>query len=323
MLGWDREEPQMQVTVLGSINVDSILSVAALPGPGETVLAHAEARLPGGKGANQAIAAARMGAETAMVGAVGGDPEGAWMRAQLSEHGVDVTRVQSLGGAATGAATIAVDDAGENLIVVLPGANARLTAGHVPSALPGLLLAQLEIPVAAVAAALDRADGPVLLNAAPTVPDAAALFPRCDVVIVNQHELGLYAGTGRIEGKDAAAAAARKLLSRRDQTFVVTLGAGGALAVRADRDLHVPAVPVTPLDTVGAGDCFCGALAALLAEGRPLDAALAVANAAAALCTQARGAAPAMPRRAAVEALCDAPTDSSPPIKKARAHPID
>ncbi|MBN8818843.1 MAG: ribokinase [Sphingomonas sp.] len=305
----------MRVTVLGSINVDTILSVVELPRPGETVMASASVRAPGGKGANQAVAAARMGASTSMIGAVGDDPDGAWMRSLLEKDGIAVASVLALPGVATGAAAIAVDARAENLIIVSPGANSALTPSALPTPTDDVLLAQFEVPVATIAAAFADARGPRLLNAAPAMAEGAFLFAQSDVVIVNEHELAFYAGCDAIETREAAETAARPLLSRDDQAIVVTLGADGALAIWRDRAVHVPGLPVTPVDTVGAGDCFCGSLAALIAEGRSLEAALPLANAAAALCTQARGAAPAMPRRSAVEAFCDAPKDRASPVK--------
>ena len=300
----------MGARVLGSINVDIILSVAALPRPGETVLASGSDRLPGGKGANQAVAAVRMGAATAMIAAVGADEAGAWMRGWLAEAGIDVTAVRALAGHATGAAYIAVDSAAENQIIVAPGANAHCAPDRLSAPENrDVLLAQLELPVATIASAFAE-PGPLrILNAAPAVPAAAAMFGDVDVLIVNQHELAYYLGVAAIESPRQALAA-RGLLTRSDQVAIVTLGAGGALAVWPDRAFHAPAVPVTPVDTVGAGDCFCGVLAALLDEGLSIEAALPFANAAAALCTQTRGAAPAMPTRPAVEAfLRNAPTE--------------
>lgn len=314
----------MQVTILGSINVDTILSVDALPRPGETVLAHSSARLPGGKGANQAVAAARMGAATAMIGATGDDADGLWMRDLLSVEGIATDAVRTLPAMSTGAAAIAVDATAENLIVVVPGVNAALAATHLPATIAGVLLAQLEVPLDTIAAGLARANGPCLLNAAPAVAGAEELFGACDIVIVNEHELAFYARTPPSPSHDAIVLAARTLIASmeraRDPVVVVTLGGDGALAVWHGRALHVPAFPVVPVDTVGAGDCFCGALAALLAEGMALEAALPRANAAAALCTQARGAAPAMPHRAAVERFA---TDHAPRVKNATGASLD
>jgi ribokinase len=313
----------MGVTILGSINVDVILQVAALPRAGETVLADSATRLPGGKGANQAVAATRMGASTALIGAVGADEAGAWMRDGLERFGVDLSALVVAAGVPTGAAYIAVDATAENQIVVAPGANRALTPDRLPAAgAGGVLLAQLEIPIATVAAAL--APGRLrLLNAAPALPDAVRLFGQVDVLIVNQHELAFYLGVDAI-GDARAALAARALITRDDQVVIVTLGADGALAVWRDRAFHAPPVPVTPVDTVGAGDCFCGALAALLDEGWTIDAALPLANAAAALCTQSPGAAPAMPDRAAAEAfLRDRPTEYARAIKNPQAPVVE
>lgn len=290
----------MDVHILGSINVDTILSVDALPAAGETVLAAQVTRLPGGKGANQAVAAARMGARVAMTGAVGADADGDWMRAVLAGEGIDVGSIAILPDVPTGAALIAVDAAGENQIIVAPGANALLAPATAQDS--GLILAQLEIPLAVIATAFAASAGPRLLNAAPFIPAARALFADTDILIVNQHELAGYADLPAITSPAEAIAAARTLRAHPQQQVVVTLGGQGAVAVFDDGALHAPALPVTPRDTVGAGDCFCGALAALIAEGMDLAAALPIANAAAALCTQTVGAIPAMPARAAVMA---------------------
>lgn len=290
----------MDVHILGSINVDTILSVDALPAAGETVLATQVTRLPGGKGANQAVAAARMGARVTMTGAVGGDADGHWMRAVLEAEGIGVGGVALLADASTGAAMIAVDAAGENQIIVAPGANALLVP--VTAQEPGLILAQLEIPLDTIASAFAASSGPRLLNAAPFIAAARALFAHTDILIVNQHELAGYADVPPVAGPEEAIAAARTLRAHPRQQIVVTLGGQGAVAVFDDGAIHAPALSVTPRDTVGAGDCFCGALAALIAEGVDLADALPIANAAAALCTQTVGAIPAMPARAAVMA---------------------
>ncbi len=293
------ESKAMDVHILGSINVDTILSVDALPAAGETVLAEQVTRLPGGKGANQAVAAARMGARVTMTGAVGADADGDWMRAVLEGEGVDVGSIATLADAPTGAAMIAVDAAGENQIIVAPGANGQL-APDGGSEGAGLMLAQLEIPLDTIASAFAASSGPRLLNAAPFIPAARALFAHADILIVNQHELAGYAEVPAISGPAEAVAAARALRAHPQQQIVVTLGGQGAVAVFDDEAIHAPALSVAPCDTVGAGDCFCGALAALMAEGMGLADALPIANAAAALCTQTVGAIPAMPARAAV-----------------------
>lgn len=297
----------MAVQVAGSINVDLIQSVESLPRPGETVLAHASAQLPGGKGANQAVAAARMGAAVHFTGAVGDDASGRWMTDTLAAEGIDTTRIAADPALPTGLALIAVSRDGENQIIVNSGANGAIQPDAAQDLAPDarVLLAQQEIPLPALHAFFGApgADERLrILNAAPALPETASLFGLIDILIVNQHELAVYLGLAQAPQGIDQALVARQLISRDDQVVIVTLGAGGALAVWADRHLHVPALKVTPLDTIGAGDCFCGALAALLDAGWTIEAALPLANAAAALCTQKEGAIPAMPTRAEVDA---------------------
>jgi ribokinase len=300
----NRQERRVTIQLLGSINVDLIASVAALPKPGETILARSVARLAGGKGANQAVAAARMGAQVAMIGAVGEDDGGQWMLSELGRDGLDLSAVRILADEATGTAYIAVDAAGENQIIVSSGANARISAADLPglAADTRIRLAQLETPIDATAAFF--ADNRVIriLNAAPALPDAARLLPNVDLLIVNQTELAAYLGLSDLPATVESALIARALISRAEQAIIVTLGAGGAVVVRPGSHFHAPAMPVNAIDTIGAGDCFVGSLAALLDEGFAVEQALPTANAAAALCTTTHGAVPAMPLRAAVEA---------------------
>ena len=298
----------MAVQVAGSINVDLIQTVDTLPRPGETILAHSSKRLPGGKGANQAVAASRMGAVTRFTGAVGEDEEGRWMREILAHDGIDTSGIASLPGQLTGLALIAVDSGGENQIIVNPGANGAVSPGQARSLADDarVLLAQQEIPLETVRAffgAPGAAGKLRILNAAPAISGAASLFDLTDILIVNQHELAEYLHLERAPSGQDEALAARQLIRRDDQVVIVTLGAGGALAVWADRTFHAPAQPVTALDTIGAGDCFCGALAALLDAGETVESALPLANAAAALCTQKQGAIPAMPTREELESF--------------------
>ena len=301
----------MVVKVAGSINIDLVQSVSALPRPGETVMALASARLPGGKGANQAAAAARIGAPTRMIGAVGDDEGGRWMIDQLAACGVETGEIAQIPGVPTGAAYIAVDEAGENQIIVAPGANAALSAQHVSTASAGgdVLIAQLEVPIETVRAFFPPSPGACIriLNAAPAVAGAESLFDLADILIVNQHELAFYLRLPQAPRDVQGALAARTLISRAEQVVVVTLGALGAVAVRRDSHVHVPAFPVVPLDTIGAGDCFVGTLAAALdlsaSERMTVEEALPLANAAAALCTQKPGAIPAMPTLAEAQAL--------------------
>jgi ribokinase len=299
----------MAVCILGSINQDVIWRVAALPRPGETITARDMKLLPGGKGANQAIATARMGARTHMIGAVGADGHGDGLTAYLAASGVDVTHVARLADAPTGAAYIPIDDAGENLIIVVSGANARVTAADVTADAIGdarIFLTQLEMPVPAIAAFFERAGrvgGVRILNAAPALPEGATLFEAADMLIFNQTELASYLGLDGEPRTAEEASVARRLLTRPGQSAVVTLGAAGSVLVTADRVEFAPSSRVPVVDTTGAGDCFCGALAALLDEGLEAGQALRLANAAAALCVGKEGAGPAMPLRAEVEAF--------------------
>jgi len=308
----------MAVLVAGSINVDLIQSVESLPRPGETVLAHESVRLPGGKGANQAVAAARMGATTSLIASIGDDEAGLWMREQISAEGIDTSGLVTLAGQPTGTAYIAVDEAGENQIIVAPGANAGLDPRHVttPAATAKILLAQLEVPAETVHAfftAPASEERCRILNAAPALPEAASLFEHVDVLVVNEHELALYLGMANAPSGPERALEARQLIRRDEQVVVVTLGAQGAVAVRRGSHLHMPAIPVDPVDTIGAGDCFTGALAAAIDAGYTVEDALPFGNAAAALCTQKPGAIPAMPTRRDVETFLAATAKSSRP----------
>ncbi|MXP24974.1 ribokinase [Altererythrobacter indicus] len=297
----------MAVEILGSINVDIIAALANLPRPGETVLARSTEKLPGGKGANQAVAASRFGADTYMIGAVGKDGDGVWMRSILETDGVHLLPVDVASGTPTGMAYIALDAAGENQIIVAPGANMAITADAIGGAAPDarVFLAQLEVPIEAIAAFFnpDRVGhGLRLLNCAPAIPEARALFADTDILILNQTELAEYAELDTVNGVDDALAA-RQLITRDDQSIVVTLGAGGSCVVRRNSHCHAPAVKVVPVDTIGAGDCFVGALAALLDEGARLEDALPIANAAAAQATQVAGGVPSMPMRAMIDEM--------------------
>ncbi|HEX9063629.1 MAG TPA: ribokinase [Streptosporangiaceae bacterium] len=298
------------VTVVGSLNADLTLPVPHLPRPGETVLAAGQAHLAfGGKGANQAVAAAAFGGQVALIGRVGDDENGRAILADLSRQRVDARRVLVADGERTGTATIAVDPGGENLILVDPGANRRLTPADVtPAALgtPAVLLVQLEIPVPTVQAAVSGASPQtlVVLNPAPAVPVGRAVLGRVDILVPNRSELGLLAGT-EVPGTLAGIAElARRVAGRAD--VVVTLGADGALVVPGDRGqpVHIAAPVTEAVDGTGAGDCFCGCLAVLLAEGATTVAAAAqVAVAAAAISVAGRGARGRLPSRDEAERL--------------------
>jgi ribokinase len=287
------------VLVVGSVNVDLVTTVARLPGPGETVAGGTFARHGGGKGANQAVAAARWGAAVRFAGAVGDDDLGAAAVAELAAEGIDVTAVARVPGAPTGVASIVVDAAGENQIAVASGANAALDPGAALAALGPLdeaavvLNLELADPVVLAAARAARAAGLVLVvDPAPARALAAPLLDLAPVLVPN-------AGEARaLSGVDDPAAAGRALAARTGAPVVVTLGADGALLVHGDAVDAVAAPAVAAVDTTGAGDALCGVLAAELARGAPLAAALGEAVGAASASTGVPGARAGMPRRA-------------------------
>lgn len=282
------------VAVVGSANMDLVVQVPRLPRPGETVIGRRHFRNPGGKGANQAVAAARLGASVAMVGRVGDDDDGAQLLASLSNDGVDTTHVQT-GETPTGLALITVEDEGENAIVVSSGANDDVAVDDVDAARAviedaAVCLMQLEIPDAPVAEAARRCNGTVLLNPAPARALSADLLAAVDVLVPNEHELAVLADreTGDVT------AAARTL--GFDGTIVVTLGAEGAAIV--DRDgstTRVAAPQVEAVDTTAAGDAFCGAVAEALTRGAELVEAVRWACAAGAAAATSYGAQSSLP----------------------------
>ncbi|PYC79992.1 ribokinase [Streptomyces tateyamensis] len=295
----------MDIVVVGSVNLDQVIEVAALPRPGETVAGGPVRRLGGGKGANQAVAAARLGAAVALVGAVGSDPDSERLRAELAAEGVAVEHLAAVPGP-PGQAVVLVDRQAENCIVVSPGANAGLGPAAVAAAGPLLggarvVVAQLEVPLPAVLAAARLSRGTFVLNPAPVPATGlpAELWPLVDVLVPNRTELAALAGVAEVTDPAHAARLAAALPCART---VVTLGAAGALVCEGGAHELVPAPPVRAVDTTGAGDTFCGALAVALAEGRPLRQAAGFAVRAAALSVQQVGARAAMPGRGAVAA---------------------
>jgi ribokinase len=299
------------VTVVGSINQDMVARVPRLPGPGETVLGHDLVMVPGGKGLNQAVAAARAGATTAFVGMVGDDSAGQHLLAVLDEEGVDTRGVATV-GALTGRALISVADDGENHIVVVPGANASVSVAHVDRHHASVerarvLLAQLEIPLLAVEAALRRARASgvtTILNATPPLPLDAELLRLVDVLVVNEHEAAALAG-GSVSSSTDASDAGRALRASGWGVVVITLGSEGAVLVSENGVLHRPAIRVEVIDTTAAGDAFAGSFAARLAGGAELADALRWAVAAGALAVTAFGAAPSIPAGSDVQRLLD------------------
>jgi ribokinase len=296
----------VSVTVVGSLNEDVLVAVGRLPGRGETVIGRSAQVAPGGKGANQAAAAGRLGPGVHMIGRVGEDPAGNRQLAALADARVNVSRVHRTPGVPTGSATIPVEEGtGENLIVVVPGANAELRPedADVESVhRASVLLLQLEVPLETVRAAVRATTGTVVLNPAPSQPLPADLLAAVDVLVPNEHELAELAGAAA--GERPPAELVRLARSVASGSVVVTLGARGALVVPADGAVLMQAPPpVIPVDTTGAGDCFCGALAQALARGEELGPAVRYAVTAAALSTTGAGARGALPDDDAVRAL--------------------
>jgi ribokinase len=287
-----------QVVVIGSINVDLVVEVERLPAPGETVAGRRFSEHQGGKGANQAVAAARAGARVRLIGAVGDDERGRAALEALEEEGVDVGAVRRV-AAPTGVALVVVGPRGENQIAVAAGANEELTPEDVvTSGSSGVVLATFESPMPAVLAAVAAArnqGATAIVDPAPAHALPQALLELGPILTPNEHELTVAIGN------EDSAAALDELAARNGGPIIVTQGAAGALLAAGDRrdrfdGFRIPQV----VDTTGAGDAFNGALAAFLAEGRPLPSAVRLANAAAALSIGQRGAREGMPRRSAI-----------------------
>lgn len=292
------------ITIIGSINFDLIARSPKLPEPGETLTGSHFSSAAGGKGANQALAAARAGAPVRMVGAVGNDAFAAQAVALLRADGVDLSRVDTRGDA-TGIALITVEDSGENTIIVIPGANGLVTEDDVTIADldGGYLLLQMEIPLTVLEKAIamsQTSDTTCILNIAPWRDDAANLLPRADIIIANETEFDLAALHLELSGADRTA----KMIDFAEhygRTIIVTLGADGVMVATPDEHYNLPALPIKPVDTVGAGDTFCGYLAAGLDSGLALrDACQRAAKAASLACLKA-GAQPSIPTAAEIQ----------------------
>jgi ribokinase len=304
------ERSRDTLAVIGAINVDLVVRGARLPAPGETVIGGTFEQHHGGKGGNQAVAAARAlgtAGTVAMIGSVGDDALGTSAREVLALEGVDVEHVATDRSAATGVALIPVDASGENQITVAPGSNAGLTPALVREALDalgpraGAIVASLEVPLPAVEAAARWAHErglPVVVNPAPARPEAHDLLPFTTVVTPNAGELAILAA----QAEEPRGGAKRLAASYAGLAVVVTLGHEGAIAAGPDGELKVTAPKVRAVDSTGAGDALNGALAAGLLEGRPLDEALRRAVTAASLSVSAPGARGGMPAREAIDA---------------------
>jgi ribokinase len=293
------------ITVFGSVNLDLIGSVGRLPRPGETVSGGAFATAPGGKGANQALAAARAGASVRMVGAVGQDSFADQALVLLREGGVDLSRVRSV-AAPTGVALILVDAAGENVIAVMPGANNTVSSEDVEGLDFGpedVLLLQLEAPVAGVTAAAARAKAAganIVLNFAPFRPEALPLLRHITHLVVNESECELILDAEGVP-PDRLAGRALELAHGYGIVVCLTLGKDGVFTLEGDNAEWAPALAVEAIDTVGAGDTFCGYLAAALSEGMTAQRASYIAAAAGSLACTKSGAQPAIPFRDEVD----------------------
>jgi ribokinase len=299
-----------RVFVAGSINMDVVVTAGRHPRVGETIAGDSVLYFPGGKGANQAVAAAKLGAATTLIGRLGADAFGRDLKAFLAAQGINFDLLQETPDAHTGTAIITVANA-DNTIVVVPGANGLVSATDVaaaPLAKGDIAVSQFEIPQPAINAFFKRAraaGATTILNPAPAIEFGVQLLGLVDILILNESELGFLTKTELRDTDDPARfiEAARSLHGSTDKIICVTLGKRGVLALVDGRPMMIEGRAVKAIDTTGAGDCFVGALAAQLSGGKPLRDALGYANAAASICVQRMGAAPSMPTAAEVEAL--------------------
>lgn len=290
------------IVVVGSINMDLVVRAPRHPAPGETILGTDFQTFPGGKGANQAVAAARLGGKVMMVGRVGTDPFGDVLLANLNKDGVDTRYVYRTEATASGVALITVSESGQNNIVVVPGANWKLLPSDVQAAEPafkgaGVVLMQLEIPVETAAAAVHMAKkygAQVVFNPAPAQPLDASLLAEVDFLVPNEQELSLLTGLQPIK------LAAHSLQSIGVKHLIVTLGSKGVYVLENGSSTHLTSHPVLVIDTTAAGDAFVGAFAVGLTEGLPPHQAAAMGNAAGALSVTVAGAQPSLPTRASL-----------------------
>jgi ribokinase len=291
-----------RVVVAGSINMDVVATAERHPAVGETVAGKEVLYFPGGKGANQAVAAAKLGAETILIGRIGTDAFGAELKAFLGRQGVDLGLVRESADAHTGTAIITLAKA-DNTIVVIPGANGLVSTDDVataPLAKGDVAVSQFEIPLPAIAAFFTRAreaGATTILNPAPARQVGAELLGLVDILVLNETELGLLANRTIQESDkiECFVDAATSLRASERQTICVTLGKRGVVALTGGEAVVVRGRAVTAVDTTGAGDCFVGALAAQLAQGAPLRDALRTANVAASISVQRMGAGSSMP----------------------------
>jgi len=296
-----------RVLVIGSCNIDFIMQVDHLPAPGETVTEGKFTQTFGGKGANQAVAAARAGVTTAFITGIGDDPFGPKVRENLIAEGIDIGNAVTATDTPCGCALITIDKTAENCIAVAPGANDAVTSAHIDGceqaiADAALVLLQMEIPPATNARVLEiagRHRTPVLLNYAPTRGVPLALSDAIAGLIVNETEAAALLGDVSVAAEDAV----KRLADRGPGFVILTLGEAGAIVYVDGKATTVSAFKVEPVDTTAAGDTFCGALAAAIVEGKSLTDAARFASAAAALACSQLGAQPSVPHRDAIDAL--------------------
>jgi len=301
-----------RVVVVGSLNLDLVIGLARMPDSGETVMGDRLEQHAGGKGLNQAVAAARLGAPVSMIGAVGSDPSGEWLRGVVAGDGIDGAGIATVDGI-SGTAVIEVDASGANRIVVIAGANEHVTADHVARAMAaipdaGIVLAQGEIPTDAIVTAMRagrEAGARTIFNPAPVREYPESMYADIDLVIPNEHEAAQLTGMDTATTVDATDAA-RTLVRMGAGCAIVTRGVRGAVWATADATGSCGSFHVVPVDTVAAGDAFCGGLAAALAEGLSISEALRWGSAAGALAATVAGAVPSLPDRESVEALVNA-----------------
>ncbi len=302
-----------RIVVVGSANTDLVMRTAVLPKPGETVLGGAFSQVGGGKGANQAVAAARAGGHVTFVAKVGDDDFGEAAIRSYEAEGIVTDHVRRAAGVASGVAVILIDAQGENSIAVASGANSLLTPADIDAAADAIaaadmVIVQLEIPLPAVRRVVEIASGagrPVILNPAPACPLDDDLLARLHLITPNESEAGLLTGHD-VKNQDTAAAAASQLIARGAAAAIITLGSDGCVvldAASAAEPRHIPSRPVAAVDTVAAGDVFNGALAVALAEGQSLPDAASFATAAAAIAVTRPGAQSSAPHRSEIEAL--------------------
>jgi ribokinase len=309
----------MTIIVLGGINEDIVVSVADLPRRGETITANGVSHCAGGKGLNQAIGAARQGSTVRMLGAVGNDAAGAFLMDVMAREAIDTSAIAVLETHSSGQAYITLTASADNTIIVNAGANTAFGATQVAETNieAGVFLTQFEATLGAIEALFTSPQGRAgtrILNAAPALPEGRPLLALADIVILNETELQVFADLPEIPEAEAdIVTAAKKMAARADQTVIVTLGSLGCIAVSGDDITRIPGFRMDAIDTIGAGDCFCGVLAAALDGGADLASAMRRANAAAALSVTRAGAGEATPSHDEVDVLLNRHSPESAP----------